>query len=74
MLKRFLVIAALGVSTASCPPAAVVCAQQETRCAEDVVQLCDARGRWQDVMDCAEMTPVEWHCGQDGGATCIQEL
>jgi RES domain-containing protein len=72
-MRILMVAVALGISTLACPPAAVVCNQLETRCADDVVQLCDARGRWQDVMDCADMTPDEWHCGSDGGATCIRQ-
>ncbi len=64
---------ALGVTTA-CPPAAVVCEQLETQCAEDVAQVCDSQGRWQDVMDCQGVEPGEWSCAHDGEEhTCIPQ-
>lgn len=62
-------VAALSLALASCP--AAVCEQLETRCADTVVQLCDARGRWQDVMDCTTVEPGDWHCAADEeGAIC----
>jgi len=53
----------------ACP--AAVCESVETRCAGDVVQICNANGQWQDVMDCTDVEPGSWECGEDDGEhTC----
>jgi hypothetical protein len=63
--------ALLALLFTGCPPA--VCAHLETRCADDVVQICDTQGRWEEVMDCGETVPGEWECGQEEGEhTCLE--
>ena len=55
----------------SCP--GPVCQKLQTRCANDVVQICDSRGRWQKVIDCREVQPDGWSCVFDGvDHTCIE--
>jgi len=54
----------------ACP--AAVCEHLQTRCADDVAQVCDSRGRWQNVMDCSGVETGAWECGVDDGEhTCI---
>lgn len=55
----------LAVLLGGCPPSAAVCPLRATRCADDVVEVCDARGRWQTVADCADVARSsggEWSC------------
>ena len=67
---KALVILAVVFMTA-CPT--TVCQSLETRCAEDVAQVCDARGRWQDVLYCDDVRPGTWECGEeDGEHSCYQ--
>jgi len=50
-----------------------MCRKMETRCADDVVQICDSRGRWQEVMNCRDIQPGGWTCEFDGvDHTCIE--
>lgn len=50
-----------------------VCHHLQTRCANDVIQICDSHGRWQTVIDCDEIEPNEWDCMFDGvDHTCIE--
>lgn len=54
-------------------PSPAVCTHLETRCADDVAQLCDADGHWQTVMDCTVITPEGWHCSVEGlGHACTR--
>lgn len=69
-MRVLLLGVALAVLT-GCP--AAVCTQLQTRCSGEVAQVCDARGRWQNVMDCAATEPGEWYCAEDDeeGHTCL---
>jgi len=56
----------------SCGP---VCERLETRCANDVVEICDSRGRWQTVLDCRTVSSEPWSCVFDGDDhTCIEVM
>ncbi|PIP43683.1 MAG: hypothetical protein COX17_05665 [Deltaproteobacteria bacterium CG23_combo_of_CG06-09_8_20_14_all_60_8] len=57
--KLAILIAALLLS--GCP---AVCQTFTTRCANDVAQICDAHGHWQQVMNCREIEPGEWDCSE----------
>ena len=55
-------------------PVAPVCEQLQTRCADAVAQVCDADGRWQDVMNCAEVEgDSTFSCQEEPeeGHTCL---
>lgn len=61
-----------------CPAPAAVCTHLETRCADNVAQLCDTRGQWQDVVDCegvASPTQLRWSCVEDdeGDHVCLPD-
>ena len=66
---RYLVLLACCMSACS----GAVCRKLETRCANNVVQVCDSQGRWQKVIDCREIRPLSWECVFDGeDHTCIE--
>jgi hypothetical protein len=68
-----LVTVSILLLAASCPPTGV-CEPQQTQCVDDVAQLCDPEGRWQDVMNCAEVEGDHtFSCQQDPeeGHTCL---
>ena len=76
-MRAFLLLAL--VAGVSCIP---VCQVEQSRCHGDSVQVCDANGRWQEVMDCADVVGPEgtaWLCGSlpdgDAGVTnaCLPE-
>lgn len=68
---KFLMIV-LVFAVAGCPSTAAVCIHLETQCAEDVAQVCDTQGRWEDVMDCSTVEPGEWSCGvEEDEHTCL---
>lgn len=68
-MRYLLVLLAFVVSACS----STMCRKMETRCADDVVQICDSRGRWQEVMDCRDIQPGGWTCEFDGvDHTCIE--
>ena len=63
MMRIFLLAFAL----AGCP--APVCPTTATRCASERVEVCDARGQWRPVSDCAEVARSsggEWARGTTG--------
>jgi hypothetical protein len=62
MTRIFLL--ALAFALAGCP--APVCPTTATRCTSERVEVCDARGQWRPVSDCAEVARSsggEWTCG-----------
>lgn len=69
LLALFIIVVA-AFAILGCP--AAVCEQLETRCASDVAQVCNADGQWQVVMDCGQVEPGAWSCGEDPdeGHTC----
>lgn len=63
-----LIIVLTSCRTLGGPP----CEPTTTRCDENVAQVCDASGRWQEVMVCDEVEPGDWECRVDGGEhTCM---
>jgi hypothetical protein len=61
-MSQVVVAAMLLVLTAGCAPE---CKKQAQRCFNGVAQLCDAGGKWQDVMECDQVTPGKWECTCD---------
>ncbi len=54
------------------------CETEVTRCAGDAVEICNADGDWDVVMECGEVWSAdgaEWQCciDTDGEATCFSE-
>ena len=49
------VVLVFALGAACPPPLDAPCEVAETRCAENQVQVCNARSRWQLVADCAEV-------------------
>lgn len=76
-MRALLTVLVLAVVFAGCP--APVCPTLATRCAGEVVELCDSSGQWYPVLDCAEVARTsggEWACGtshEDGEErnTCL---
>ena len=69
---KYLVLCTLMLT--ACPSGAALCQHLETRCAEDVSQLCDARGRWEVVADCASVEgdhPFTCRQDEDGDHVCL---
>lgn len=66
---RFVIYVVMVLVLAGCP--AAICQSTEMRCAENVSQICDAQGRWQEVADCSQTEPGEWTCVvRDDESTC----
>jgi len=60
------------------------CVKHETRCQGDMVQVCNADERWEDVTNCAVIEPGVWTCvegdtdagvdtGTEPAAECVWE-
>jgi len=72
---RYLLIFALVLT--ACPAGAPLCQHLQTRCAEDVAQICDARGRWEVVADCGDVEgdfPFVCRVDGDGDHVCLPDL
>ena len=71
---RWILVAAFALL--GCPNGAAVCTHLETRCAEDVSQICDSRGRWETVADCGQVEgEFPFSCQEDdeGDHVCLPE-
>ena len=69
---KYVIVIFASLVLSGCP--AAVCTHLETRCADDVAQLCDSRGRWQEVANCAEVEgDFPFVCRQDheGDHVCL---
>lgn len=80
MVTRWIsaVTLALSLAVVGCPNGAATCSQHlQTRCADDVAQICNASGRWEDIANCAEVEgDFPFVCRQDseGEHTCLPSL
>lgn len=66
----------LGLTLTGCP---AVCESLQSRCAHNVVEVCDSHGQWQPIMNCDEIgsqsfiDPVVWSCGYESDShTCVE--
>lgn len=47
------------------------CRPSDTRCAGDVLEVCDGDGQWETGQDCGDVLPGSWACCElDAGAEC----
>lgn len=74
-MKHILLVLLAG-TLMGCP---AVCEQFRERCSpEGNPQVCDTRGRWQDVGDCqrtSELSGGEWTCQESvDGFSCLPEV
>lgn len=77
-MRLFLgVIAVLLCLGASCPQEQTgVCTPTEGRCADNQAQVCDSRGRWQVITDCAAVggdRPFVCERQDTGEFACVPE-
>ena len=73
-MKFFLVML---VFLAGCP--AAVCQHLESQCANNVAQICDSHGQWEEIMNCGNVLAVDplrgsasWTCQEvPDGHACL---
>ena len=68
-MKFLIVLSVLFLGACS----ASLCRSYQSRCSDNIVQICDSRGQWQTVMDCSSVVHGDWECGVDDGEhTCVR--